>query len=529
MGEDRAPRAAVLALAAGLVTLAVVAVGSHHERGRIAPSAAQQASQSSRTVTVGPGGDLQAALDRAPGGDVIVLEAGAVYVGPFTVPRTAGDDWITIQSSALERGALPPGRRVDPSQAAHMPKLVSASGPVIRAAPGAHHVRLVGLELHPRDGVALVTLVELGTESRSLDDLPRHVVFERCYLHGDPEKGGRRGIALNARDAAVVDSHLADFKDRGVDTQAIAIWNSPGPIRIANNYLEGAGENVMVGGADPLIPDLVPSDIEIRANHMAKPLAWKPGEPGFKGPPWVVKNLFELKNARRVRIEGNLFEHNWEAGQNGFAILFTVRNQDGTAPWSAIEDVLFAGNVVRGTASGVNILGRDDLKPSQPARRIAIRDNLFDDVGGARWGGRGILFQVLNGAEQVVIEHNTAVQTGSIVMAEGPPSPGFVYRNNVSSHGDYGIIGTGTAPGRDTLRRYFPGAIVEGNVIAGGEAARYPAGNFFPASLDAVGFADRARGDYRLGDGRRYRGAARDRDPGVDAETLRSAQAASGR
>ena len=50
------------------------------------------------------------------------------------------------------------------------------------------------------------------------------------------------------------------------------------------------------------------------------------------GRPWSVKNIFELKNARRVLAEGNVLEHNWQHDQNGFAILFTVRNQDGERP-----------------------------------------------------------------------------------------------------------------------------------------------------------------------------------------------------
>jgi hypothetical protein len=101
-------------------------------------------------------------------------------------------------------------------------------------------------------------------------------------VHGDRLRGARRGIAMNARDVLVVDSYFADFKEVGVDSQAIAGWNGPGPFALVNNYLEAAGENVMFGGADPTIKDLVPSDIEIRRNHLAKPLAWKAGEPDMK-------------------------------------------------------------------------------------------------------------------------------------------------------------------------------------------------------------------------------------------------------
>ena len=145
---------------------------------------------------------------------------------------------------------------------------------------------------------------------------------------------------------------------------------------------------------------------------------------------WAVKNLFELKNARRVLVEGNLFEYNWPHAQNGFAILFTVRNQDGGAPWSVVEDVTFANNVVRHVGAGINILGHDDIHPSQQTRRIAIRNNLFADVGGAL--GYGRLFQLLDGTRDVIIEHNTAFQTGSRCSAAiDAPHTGFVFENNI--------------------------------------------------------------------------------------------------
>ena len=184
-----------------------------------------------------------------------------------------------------------------------MPKLVSASGSVIVADPGAHHFRLVGLEIAPTSGTFLRSLVDLGSEAADLAAVPHDIVIDRCYLHGDPRRGARRGVALNSRHTAIVDSYFADFKEVGADSQAIAGWNGPGPFRIANNYLEAAGENVMFGGADPKIAELVPADIEIVGNHFAKPLRWKAVDPQFEGTAWTVKNLFELKNARRVLVE----------------------------------------------------------------------------------------------------------------------------------------------------------------------------------------------------------------------------------
>jgi cellulose synthase/poly-beta-1,6-N-acetylglucosamine synthase-like glycosyltransferase len=241
----------------------------------------------------------------------------------------------------------------------------------------------------------------------------------------------------------------------------------------------------MFGGADPEIDGLVPADIVVARNHMAKPLRWRSGTTGAEPTAWTVKNLFELKNARRVLVEDNLLEYNWPAAQNGFAVLLTVRNQSGGAPWSVVEDVAFARNVVRHVGAGVNILGRDDIHESQPTRRIAISGNLFEDVGGS-WGS-GRLFQMLDGTTDVRIERNTAFNTGFVLFGgDHGPHLGFVFERNVALHNDTGIAGSGTASGRESLDRYFPGASVTGNVLVGGDATRYPPGNVFPVSLDSA-------------------------------------------
>jgi len=473
-----------------------------------------------RTIRVPAGGDLQDALDEATPGDLIALEPGATYRGPFRLRNKTGTGWIVIASAA--RDLPPPGRRVTPAEASRMPKLVASSGPVFETEPGAHHYRLVGLEITSEAGTSLTTLVQLGADESSAGDLPHHLIIDRCFVHGDARLGGRRGVALNASHAAVVDSHFADFKERSVDAQAIAGWNGPGPFRISGNYLEASGETVMFGGADPEIADLVPADIEVTRNHMAKPLRWKKDDPSFEGTEWSVKNLFELKNARRVLVDGNLFEYNWPHAQNGFAILLTVRNQDGGAPWSVVEDVTFTNNLVRHVAAGINVLGRDDNHPSRQTRRIAIRNNVFLDVGG-RWGN-GRLFQLLDGTSDVTIDHNTAIQTGSVLFGgDGAPHTGFIFQNNVMPHNEHGITGSGAAPGTATLERYFPGAIVRRNVLAGGTPGRYPRDNFFPASLDAFG-ARSERTALRLSLPQPYAGAATDgRDPGADVAALERA------
>jgi len=480
-----------------------------------------------RTIAVPAGGNLQAALDAAQPGDVITLQAGATYQGPFTLPNKAGAGWITVRTSAPDSSLPAPGTRATPAYAAVMPKVVVGDnvGGAIRTAAGAHHFRFIGLEIKPLAGALVYSLIELGTGSETSEaPLPHDIVIDRCYVHGNPGEASGRGVALNGKSLAVIDSSLADFKDQDFDTQAIMGWNGPGPFKIVNNYLEAAGENVMFGGGDPAIANLVPSDIEIRGNHFFKPTSWR-------GVWAAVKNLFELKNARRVLIEGNIFENIWLAAQGGFAMQLTVRNQDGTAPWSTIEDVTIRKNIVRHASAGVNILAADDPNPSQTMKRVLLQDNLFDDITGSTWGGPGRLFQILGwaaGSTDLVIEHNTGVQTENLNYSDGLAHLGFIYRNNLTPRGGdgYGFIGAGAAEGLPTLTVYFPLAVFLRNVIAGGNALLYPPANFFPASLAAVGFVDLAGRNYRLAASSPYKNGATDgTDIGADIDALETATA----
>jgi hypothetical protein len=468
---------------------------------------------------------LQSAINAALPGDTILLDPGVTYVGPFTLPVKTGSEWIVIRTSAPDSSLPPAGTRITPAYSAQLPKIVTQNtAAAVQTAPAAHHFRFTGVEFSLGSAVTFsYALVQLGDDSplqNTLSQVPYALILDRVYMHGRSNAGLRRAVALNCGSAAVIDSYISEVHEVGADSQAIAGWNGPGPFKIADNYLEAAGENILFGGSDPEIVNLVPSDIEVRGNRFDKQVAWRGGQ-------WVVKNLFELKNARRVLVDGNVFEHNWLAGQNGFAILFTVRNQNGTAPWSVVEDVTFTNNIVRHVASAVNILGTDDLQPSQQTRRILIKNNLFDDVNSTNWGGSGRLFQVLDGAADITIDHNTAFHTGDVIGAFGSPDTGFTYRNNLSPHNQYGVAGDnhfGDPMG--TLSTYFPGAVFVRNVLQGGNASKYPADNFFPATMADVQFVDLAGGNYRLQATSPYHNAGTDGyDVGVDVDALEAATA----
>jgi hypothetical protein len=166
-----------------------------------------------------------------------------------------------------------------------------------------------------------------------------------------------------------------------------------------------------------------------------------------------------------------------------------------------VEDVQFVNNIIRHSGSGITLMGHDNNRAwdqSQETKRILIRNNLWEDIGGARWGGRGILFQMVEGTSDVRIERNTGFQQGYALFATGPPHRRFTFRNNIAPHNEYGIFGNDVGVGTAALDAYFPESLVTENVLAGGDERRYPRGNVFPDSLDAVPFADRKAGNYRL-------------------------------
>jgi hypothetical protein len=484
-----------------------------------------------RTIPVrGAGGAtaLQAAFNQAAPGDVIVLEAGAQFVGNFTLPAKpdASGKWLIVRSSA--EGKLPAGTRVTPTDAAAMPKIISPNADAaLKTAPGAHHVRLVGIEFTVAPNWAmnygLVLLGDGGSDQNDMKQVPHDLIIDRCYIHGNGTGNQRRGVGLNSARTAIIDSTIAACHEVGADAQAICGWNGPGPFKIVNNTLEGSGENFMLGGADPSVKGLIPSDIEFRRNTLSKPLSWKKNHPSFAGKAWSVKNLFELKNARRVLVDGNVMENCWVEAQVGFAIQLTPRNQDGGADWSTVEDVTFTNNIIRRAAGGINILGRDNNNPSGQVRRVAIRNNLFDEIGGRQWGGNGRFLQITE-TDSVVLDHNTVLHTGNVITTYGKPNVNFVFTNNLMAHNEYGVAGDNAAGELDAIRRYFPNGVFKKNVIAGGRSNAYPPDNFFPGSLDEARFADRERGSFALSEASPYRTAATDgKAIGCDVSALESA------
>jgi hypothetical protein len=458
---------------------------------------------------------LQAALDKAQLGDTIVLPAGATFLGPFKLPnKTSGSGWIYVVSSKL--ASLPaPGHRVGPGDAVNMPRIVSrrtnnALTNALTTVYNSHHFRFVGIEFAPGAAIPGYTLISIGNQDASPATLAHHIVFDRCYVHGQPTGTNQRGITMNGAYVAVVDSYISNFQQVSADTQALFAHNTTGPLQIRNNYIEAASENVLFGGADARAATLVPTSIEIRDNHFFKPLSLITTN-------YTVKNLLEFKAARRVLVTGNTFENNPAKSQNGYALLITPRNQSGTAPWTVTSDIAIVDNRFINVGSGLNVMGRDNLHPSLPTQRILVRDNVLGVTG--LNGAEGRAFQFFGGGNDYTITHNTVINSAlppafkiSDVVVAGvlPKVNNFVFTNNLATPTSYGFFGSSVGEGTRALNTYFSNWTFSRNVLVGRPAGNYPAGNFFPANVAGVRFVNYAGGNYALAANSPYNNASTD-------------------
>lgn len=238
--------------------------------------------------------NLQTAInDAATSGSkrYITVDAGTTHTGSFELPAKSGTNYVIIRSSA--HASLPAGERVSPSDAASMFKITNTNvdAPLKTAIGGTQYWRIIGAEITMEtsamgkapNGNSQSGLVRIGTGSETLaSQLPNHVGIDRCYVHGLDERNFVRGIYGNGDDWFVVESYVSKFHSTGQDSQAVLSLMTR-RVKIRNNYLEGAGENFMTGGATVSIPGFVISDIDFRENDLPGLLSWKANDPTAEG------------------------------------------------------------------------------------------------------------------------------------------------------------------------------------------------------------------------------------------------------
>jgi hypothetical protein len=327
-------------------------------------------------------------------------------------------------------------------------------------------------------GIAPTVEAMLGT----IVNFPRgasNLVLDRVLVRAGEAQQVQRCVVINSASTSVVHSWLDECHAKGFDSQAIVSWESDGPVLVENNTLAGAGENIMLGGADAREPGVSPQDWTITRNHIVTPISWK-GR-------WTKKNLFETKNARRILVEGNVLDGSWADGQVGYAFLLKSANQSGRCPWCSTSDLTIRRNLILRAAGGFLITGREGGNRNvvdSLARRILIAENYAEDIGRPPATGAERLVSIYNGASDVTIERNTLV--GADLKNDldvSPPKPSavrFTFRRNVLTTGRYSMHGC-----NGPIASCLPGASITDNVFVGGRGTP-PAGNRGARSIAAA-------------------------------------------
>lgn len=521
-------------------------------------------------ILVPAGASLSAAYTAAKCGDTLLLAHLADFpVTDFVAKGCDDAHTVTIRTDISDLLLPLEGKRINPCYAgvASLPGRPAFSCPTItRVMPriiymgqqtihaSLDHARFIGINFHKIPGSGLTTaLVMMAGSIR--------VTFDRCWFEGGPLDENTRGIdGDGARSLSVRDSYFTDFhcKSPGTcsDSQAImaGITNTPdGPYQILNNHLEASAEVILFGGG---IGTGVPVDIEIRFNHLFKPMTWNPSDPSYAGIMFSVKNIIELKNGQRALIEGNYLENNWGGfSQVGYAFTLTPKNAH-----ARVSDVTFRFNWIKNT-SGIaqiaNILQSTTLIASDEGARYSIHNIVAENLGYPTCYKCGpSLFQVNDVAalamDGLSINHITAIPApawrGDLMFLGGAPITRAKITNSIIDAGYYGVWAIGSSPDC-AANMLSPLAKLDscfvapysfaGNVIPRGgkqcatatppmpdciqQAATWPLGNFFPTNMSTVGFVNLAGGDYHLASTSLYKGKAIDgKDPGADIDRVLS-------
>lgn len=480
-----------------------------------------------KTFGVGPRrdfSDVQAAYDRAIAEDQPVrIQVAAGYDAGSLVlrDRRGKRHWIHIEPESL-RDFPGEGVRATRMNAPAMYKLRgrlrgATFAEAIWAETGAGYTRIIGADVSiPADRRHRVHshLVRIradvrGRDPQKLEETPTHVILDRCYIH-IPADGTRFTaflVGLYGRHLSLINSFVVGG-GRGYEaTKAVSSNYAPGPLLIQNNYLATDGINIFFGADVGAHRGWFPSDITVRRNHVHKSLGWH-GDPNLS-----VKNGFEIKNARRVLVEGNVFENNWLNSQDGTMILLRAES-----PGGICEDVTFRYNRILNTPSVWDLVGMDGQDAMRSARRISIHDNVAVRIGdNATFEGRDTIVQLLTTAEapirDLLFVHNTHDSLGGAGAALlGMASTGgvnCVFRDNIFDHGRYGVKRDATVEGTESFDRIFgPGNYTWSHNVGGGFPARFYSNetNDYPSLADLQHeFEDAGHGDLRLIPQSKYR------------------------
>ena len=297
------------------------------------------------------------------------------------------------------------------------------------------------------------------------------------------------------------------------------------------------------------------------------------------GTKFTVKNNFELKQGRRILVEGNILENTWGGfTQNGANIVITPKNQAGSSggnicPICFVSDITLRYNYIRHGAQGLRVANAASTNGgwSMGGHNYSIHDLVFDGMQYSECYACANSLDALGSAYQlppppaaeilhdVTVDHLTIVNTGFVatgktatgfLVMNGPPAGNSTatpridnirWTNSIVDAGNGGAFPSGggsdnCAVGAKTIAAMLTacwtgGSIFTGNLLVTDHATStfvLPSGNSTVSTWSKVGFVNfngGDGGDYHLLLTSQYHLAGTDRkDVGADINSVNTAR-----
>lgn len=438
-----------------------------------------------QTIDVPCGAVLQTAVTAARAADLdttLRLEPGCTYNGTVTVVPSPTSRMLRISTAGWQDKGEGFAGLVTPADAANMATIVGSPGAFaafdIQSGPvGAGHFTAYGIEA--RCAHVDCNIFRIGDRVNALAaNSPDEVIIKQVLVRGSPTWGTLRGIYAGGRNIVITQTWCDEIWKAGQDSQCIGVDNGGQNVSVTFNYLAAGSENLIIGGAPILGPEMHPRGWVITDNVLHKPLRWQ-----TDGQARQVKNLLEVKYGSDILIERNLLVNTWPAAQDGTAILLHFTTGGACPQCGPLEDTVLRDVVVLGATAGISLQGYSYQSTAQTAshlERVLIEYSYI-----ATSSGRPLKFENVRDRHDVTVRRTTfrnasttwfvggygqAWTANPLEFVSGGPILGFRYIDNVvRRNGTYGATAPSSTHYGAGLGTFITGdREVSGNVFGDG-------------------------------------------------------------
>ena len=289
----------------------------------------------------------------------------------------------------------------------------------------------------------------------------------------------KRGIANQAANTTLQRVRVENICREGQESQAMAMWSSPGPLLAEDCHFEAGSICFLAGGSTPAIANTIATGLTFRRCTFTRPLE-------FRGAGYAVKSLFELKCAKDVLVEDCDLSNCWKDGQTGFAFVFTP-SQYGGSPETTVANVTVRNCRITNVGGGLNGLGysqhqNDPDRQTQQGGSYRFEGNTWQ-ISMADNGGQGALMQL--GWEPRTVEwidNDVTADGGAFLrVTDEKPIEGYSYRGGrVDEPGTYGVFAPDGSRGVN-WQTIAPSGVIEGVTFINAHStfkANFPANTY---------------------------------------------------